>query len=198
VNLFATSTIVITGSFNINRKVPMHTSVLDFATLDAGLLVVRLVIGLLMAAHGAQKLFGWFGGHGLAGTAMYFESIGFRPGRLFAQLASITEFVSGLLIALGFLGPVGPALMLSVMIVAAVSVHWKNGLFAAANGIELSLFYATAAIGLALIGYGRYSLDSLLGLTSLYTPTWSLAALAVGILGGVGNLLARRRPVAAA
>jgi putative oxidoreductase len=175
----------------------MHTSVLNFATLDVGLLVVRLVVGLLMAAHGAQKLFGWFGGHGLAGTGVYFESIGFRPGRLFAQLAAVTEFVSGLLIALGFLGPVGPALMLSVMIVAAVSVHWKNGLFAASNGIELSLFYGTAAVGLALIGYGRYSLDALLGLQSLYTPTWALVALAIGIIGGIGNLLARR-PVAAA
>jgi putative oxidoreductase len=176
----------------------MQNSVLDLATLDAGLLIVRLVVGLLMAAHGAQKLFGWFGGHGLAGTGMYFESIGFHPGHLFAQLASITEFVSGLLIALGFLGPVGPALMLSVMIVAGVSVHWKNGLFAQSNGIELSLFYATIAVGLALIGYGRYSLDALLGLQSLYTPTWSITALAVGILGGIGNLLARRRPVATA
>jgi putative oxidoreductase len=175
----------------------MQTSLLDFSTLDAGLLVVRLVVGLLMAAHGSQKLFGWFGGHGIAGTGMYFESIGFRPGRLFAELAAVTELVSGLLVVLGFLGPVGPALMLSVMIVAAVSVHWKNGLFASANGIELSLFYATAAVGLALIGYGKYSLDAVLGLQSLYTPAWALAALAIGIVGGIGNLLARR-PVAAA
>jgi putative oxidoreductase len=175
----------------------MHSSVLDFATIGAGLLVVRLVIGLLMSAHGAQKLFGWFGGHGIAGTGMFFESIGFRPGHLFASLAATTELVSGVLVALGFLGPVGPALMLSVMIVAAGSVHWKNGLFAQANGIELALFYGTVAIGLALIGYGSYSLDALLGLQSLYTPTWALVALAIGTIGGVGHLLARR-PVAAA
>jgi putative oxidoreductase len=105
--------------------------------------------------------------------------------------------VSGLLVALGLLGPVGPALMLSVMIVAAVSVHWKNGLFATSNGIEVALFYGTAAVGLALIGFGRYSLDALLGLQSLYTPAWAFVALAIGIVGGVGNLLARR-PVAAA
>ncbi|HSU94588.1 MAG TPA: DoxX family protein, partial [Gemmatimonadaceae bacterium] len=150
-----------------------------------------------MAAHGSQKLFGWFGGHGIAGTGMYFESIGFRPGHLFARVASITEIVSGLLVALGLLGPVGPALMLSVMIVAAVSVHWKNGLFAMSNGIEVALFYGTVAIGLALTGFGRYSLDALLGLHSLYSPTWAFVALAIGILGGVGNLFARR-PVAAA
>ncbi|HSU93641.1 MAG TPA: DoxX family protein [Gemmatimonadaceae bacterium] len=175
----------------------MHTSLLDFATLSAGLLIVRLVVGLLMAAHGSQKLFGWFGGHGIAGTGMFFESIGFRPGRLFAPLAATTELVSGLLVALGLLGPVGPALMLSVMIVAAVSVHWKNGIFATSNGIEVALFYGTAAVGLALIGFGSYSLDALLGLQSLYTPTWAFVALAVGVLGGVGNLLARRPVVAA-
>jgi len=175
----------------------MTNSLLDLATLSAGLLVVRLVVGLLMAAHGSQKLLGWFGGYGIAGTGTYFESIGFRPGRLFATVAAATEVVSGLLVALGLLGPVGPALMLSVMIVAVVTVHWKNGLFAASNGIELALFYGTVAAGLALIGFGRYSLDALLGLTSLYTPTWALVALTVGILGGVGNLLARR-PVAAA
>jgi putative oxidoreductase len=174
----------------------MHTSILDLATLSVGLLVVRLVVGLLMAAHGSQKLLGWFGGHGLSGTSAFMEQIGFRPGRLFATLASVTEVVSGLLVALGFLGPVGPALMLSVMIVAAVSVHWKNGLFAMSNGIEVPLFYATAAAGLALIGFGSYSFDAMLGLTSLYTPAWAIIALAVGIAGGVGNLLARRPVVA--
>ena len=175
----------------------MHPSLLDFATLSAGLLVVRLVVGLFMAAHGSQKLFGWFGGHGIADTGMFFESIGFRPGRFFAPLAATTLLASGLLVALGLLGPVGPALMLSVMIVAAVSVHWKNGIFASSNGIEVALFYGTMAVGLALIGFGSYSLDALLGLQSLYTPTWAFVALAVGVLGGVGNLLARRPVVAA-
>jgi putative oxidoreductase len=175
----------------------MHTSLLDLATLSVGLLVVRLVVGFLMAAHGSQKLFGWFGGYGIAGTGQYLESIGFRPGRLFATVAAATELVSGVLVALGLLGPVGPALMLSVMIVAAVSVHLKNGLLVTSNGLEVPLFYGAAAIGFALIGFGSYSLDSLLGLQSLYTPAWALVALAIGILGGIGNLLARR-PVAAA
>ena len=176
----------------------MHTSLLDLATISAGLLVARLAVGLLMAAHGSQKLFGWFGGHGIAGTAGFFETIGFRPGRLFAIVASATEIVSGILVALGLLGPIGPALMLSVMIVAAVSVHWKNGLFAANGGIEVVLFYGAAAVALALTGFGSYSLDSLFGLQSLYTPAFALIVLAIGFLGGVANLLARRQPVVAA
>jgi putative oxidoreductase len=175
----------------------MHSTILDFATISAGLLVVRVVIGLLMAGHGTQKLLGWFGGHGIAGTGAFFETIGFRPGRFFAIVASATELISGVLVALGFLGPIGPALMLSVMIVAAVSVHWKNGLWAAAGGIEVALFYGTIAVALALIGFGSYSLDALLGLQSLYTPAFALSALAVGTIGGVGNLLARRPVVAA-
>jgi putative oxidoreductase len=176
----------------------MHTSILDIAGISAGLLVVRLVVGSLMAAHGSQKLLGWFGGHGIAGTSMFFEQLGFRPGRLFATVASVTEIVSGILVALGLFGPLGPALMLSVMIVAAVSVHWKNGLFAQSNGIELALSYGTVAVALALIGYGAYSLDAVLGLQMLYTPALALAALAIGVIGGVANLLARRPAVVAA
>lgn len=164
--------------------------------LGAGLLIARLVFGLLMIGHGSQKLFGWFGGHGIAGTAGFFDSIGFRPGRFFATLASGTEVLSGALIALGFFGPVGPALMISVMVVAAVSMHWKNGLFASVNGIEVPLLYAAAALALLLTGPGQFSLDALLGLGSLSTPTLQLGALAIGVVGGIGNLFARR-PVAA-
>src|SRR5258705_8492277 len=98
--------------------------------MNYGLLVLRLVLGLLMAAPGSQKLFGWFGGHGLAAVSGMFESMGLRPGRLLAAAAALSEFGGGLLIALGFLGPVGPAIVLAVMIVAAISVHWRNGLFA--------------------------------------------------------------------
>lgn len=169
----------------------------DVTAVSIGLLIARLVLGLLMAGHGAQKLFGWFGGYGLAGTGGFFESIGFRPGRLFAAGAGLTEVVSGLLVALGFLGPIGPALMVSVMIVAAVSVHWKNGLFATGNGIELPLLYATGALALALTGPGRYSLDALTSLGSLWTPAFVGVAIAVGVVGGIANLVARRPAVAA-
>ncbi|HEY9429661.1 MAG TPA: DoxX family protein [Gemmatimonadaceae bacterium] len=163
-------------------------------TLSIGLLIARIVVGLLIAAHGSQKLFGWFGGHGLQATGELFGQLGFQPGGLFATAAATGEFVSGLLIAFGFLGPIGPAIMLAVMVVAAMSVHWPNGLFATNNGIELPLLYSTAAIGLALTGYGRYSLDSLFGFTPLWTPTIIWIALVLGVVGGVLNLLLRARP----
>ena len=165
--------------------------------MDSGILALRLVLGLLMAAHGAQKLFGWFGGHGLAGTGGFFESLGFRPGRLFASAAGISEFGGGLLVTLGLFGPVGPALMLSVMIVAAVSVHAPNGLFAMSNGIEVPLLYGVGALALALAGPGLFSLDALLGLTPLWTSTVKWAVLIAGILGGIANLALRRKPAPA-
>jgi putative oxidoreductase len=165
--------------------------------MDFGILIARLVLGLLMAAHGAQKLLGWFGGHGIAGTAGFFEGLGFRPGKLFAVLASSTELASGLLVALGLLGPLGPAAMLAVMVVAAGSVHWKNGVFAMSNGIEVPLLYATGAAALALTGPGAYSLDGLLGLSAVSTPAMASGALALGLVGGAVNL-ALRRPTAPA
>jgi len=158
--------------------------------MDLGLLLARMVFGLLMAAHGAQKAFGWFGGYGLAGTAGFFEQLGFRPGRLFAGAAAGTEIAAGLLVAFGLLGPLGPAMIVSVMIVAAATVHWANGLFATNNGIELPLLYGVAALTLALSGPGAFSLDAFLGLTWSEPVIWT--ALALGVLGGFGNLAVRK------
>ena len=161
--------------------------------MDTGLLVARVVLGLLMAAHGAQKLLGWFGGYGLDGTAAFLEQLGFRPGRPFATAAALTEVLGGLLVAAGLFGPVGPALVLSVMIVAAISVHWQHGLFAIKNGIEVPLLYATGAAALALTGPGRYSADAVLGISSQWTPTLAWAALAIAVAGAALNLAARNR-----
>lgn len=169
----------------------------DVLTISTGLLVGRMVLGALMMGHGAQKLFGWFGGHGLRGTAGFFEGLGFRPGRLFATVASTTELLSGLLLLLGLFTPVAAALMVSVMIVAAGSVHWKGGVFAATNGIEVPLLYGAGAVALGLTGAGRFSLDSALGLGAMWTAGGTLLVLGVGILGGLVNLAARRPAPAA-
>jgi putative oxidoreductase len=166
--------------------------------MDTGLLLLRLVFGGLMAAHGAQKLFGWFGGYGLSGTGGFFEGLGFRPGRLFAALAGATEVTGGVLLALGLLGPVGGALVVSVMVVAALSVHWQHGVFATSNGIEVPLLYGVAAVALALAGPGGYSLDALLGLDALWTSEINWAILTAGVLGGVANLAIRRQAEAVA
>jgi putative oxidoreductase len=163
-----------------------------------GLILVRLVFGPLMALHGVQKLFGWFGGYGLDGTGGYFEQLGFRPGRLFALAAGAAELVSGALVTLGLLGPVGPALMLLVMLVAMVTAHAGHGLFAATNGIELPLLYAGAAATLVLIGPGAYALDNVIGVSSYWTPEVRVAALGIGIFAALANLALRRRAVATA
>lgn len=175
----------------------MQTFAPDVTTLGLGLVIARLVVGLWMAAHGSQKLFGWFGGYGLAGTGGFMESLGFRPGRLFAGLAGSAELSGGALTALGLLGPVGPALMISVMVVAVGSVHLGKGLFAATNGVEVPVLYVAAAVALGLLGHGPYSLDAAFGLARLWTPALSVALLGLGFLGGLGNL-ALRHPARAA
>ena len=162
--------------------------------VSIGLLIGRVVVGLLMAGHGTQKLLGWFGGYGLQKTGDFFTQLGFRPGRAFAAAASLSEIAGGLLIALGLLGPIGPALMVSVMIVAAATVHWGKGLFATTNGIELPLLYAAAGVALALTGPGPYSLDASLGIASVWTPATTVIVLVLGIAGAFANLALRARP----
>jgi len=162
--------------------------------VNIGLLFVRVAVGLMMAAHGTQKLFGWFGGYGLQKTGEFFAQLGFRPGRAFAAAASLAEVTSGLLLTLGLCGPIGPALMVSVMIVAAVTVHWGHGFFATTNGIELPLLYSVAAIGLALTGFGPYSLDAVLGLEGAWTTATTWIVLGLGVVGAFANLALRARP----
>jgi putative oxidoreductase len=159
--------------------------------LSFGLLIGRLALGLAIAAHGAQKLFASFGGHGLDGTGGYFESMGSRPGRLMATAAGLAEFGGGLLTALGLFFPLGPALIVAVMI-AAMSQHASNGFFATENGVEVPLLYLAGGLVLAVTGPGPYSLDDALGLERLHTPEVVTGVLAVAVLGGLAALALRR------
>lgn len=127
---------------------------------NLGLLLIRLVFGLTFAAHGTQKLFGWFGGHGLNGTAGWLESIGMKPGKLNALVAGLGELVGGLLLALGFGLPVAAFLITAAMLVAIIKVHSKS-YWATAGGFEYNLAIIAVAIGMALVGPGAYSLQNL-------------------------------------
>ena len=161
--------------------------------MDSGLLFARLVFGTLMAIRGSQKLFGWFGGYGISGTGGFFESLGFRPGGLFAIAAGMAEFGGGVFLAIGLREPAAAAAIVSVMIVAMITVHWRNGLLASTNGVEMPLLYLAAATCLALTGPGVYSVDAVLGLTTWWTPELTGILLAIGIAGGFANLALRRR-----
>jgi len=124
-----------------------------------GLLIIRAVFGLIFVGHGAQKLFGWFGGYGLKGTGGWLESIGIKPGVLAAFVVGLFEVVGGLLFVLGLWLPVAAALIVILMLGAIISVHAKNGFWVTQNGIEYNVMIIAVAIGLALIGAGDYSIN---------------------------------------
>ena len=130
--------------------------------INIGLLIIRLVVGLLFVGHGAQKLFGWFGGHGLKGTGGWFESIGMKPGVKIALLAGLAELIGGILFVLGFLTPLAGIIIAGTMVMAIVKVHGPNGLWATDNGYEYNLTLLIVAIGVALTGPGQYALDAFL------------------------------------
>jgi putative oxidoreductase len=159
--------------------------------MNLGLLILRLVVGLLFVGHGAQKLFGIWGGHGLAGTAGFFDSLGLKPGHVHARAAGALEFGGGTLLALGLLTPVGTAAVIAVMVAAVISVHFKNGLWSTEGGYEYTLVLAAAAFALAAAGPGAWSLDHALGL-SMSSVLWAIGAVAVGTASGVGAVLSGR------
>lgn len=127
-----------------------------------GLTVLRVVIGLTFMAHGAQKLFGWFGGGGLAGVGQWMESIGLAPGYLMALLAGSAEFFGGLALVIGLLVRPAAVALIVVALVAIVSVHWVNGFFMSNNGYEYALALLVACVALLLEGAGKLSLDEVL------------------------------------
>ena len=127
-----------------------------------GLLIIRAILGLTLAAHGSQKLFGWFGGYGIKGTGGWFESIGVKPGALFAFLAGAGELFSGIGIAVGFLTPVSAAVMVLVMLVAIATVHLKKGFWGTNGGFEFNLLIIAAAVAIGLAGPGAWSVDAVI------------------------------------
>jgi putative oxidoreductase len=159
---------------------------------DMALLGARLAIGGAMAAHGAQKAFGWFGGPGPEKAAQMMHGLGFRPGERYAPLASWNEMAAGSLIVLGLGGPAGPAMLISGMVVAATSVHAKNGFFSQQNGIEVPFIYSAAALAFAATDFGAFSMDAIVGTRGpLRHPLVTVAALAAGLTGALYVLNAR-------
>ena len=157
-----------------------------------GVLIVRLVVGGLLAGHGAQKLFGWFGGAGLEGTAGWMESMRLRPGTAWARLAGGSELGGGLLTALGFLNPLGPIAAMGAMSMAWAKVHLGNPVWSTKGGAELPLTNIAVLSALTVAGPGRLSLDSLFGIR--VPRIVGLAAL-IGMLGSV--YVAARREIEA-
>jgi putative oxidoreductase len=160
--------------------------------MNIGIFLLRLAVGLTLSVHGSQMLFGWFGGPGLKSTGQFFEErLGFRPGRRHAFLAGLAEAGGGLLLALGFLMPVGAAAAISVMVVAVFSVHIQKGFFVNNGGYEYNLVLAVASLALAFTGSGSISIDALLNYRESGTQ-WGLASLLAGVLAGVISLAQRK------
>jgi putative oxidoreductase len=152
-------------------------------TLDIGLLVLRVGVGLTFAAHGAQKAFGWWSGPGIAAWRSGMERMNMHPARLWATVSIAAELGGGLLFALGLLTPIAAAVLIAQSIVIIELVHWRNGFFSQKQGFEFPLVLAAGVLATALAGAGRLSLDSALG----FVPSDSvrIAAVVLGIAGAV-------------
>jgi putative oxidoreductase len=162
---------------------------------DLGLLILRLVLGVTLALHGFNK---FFGGGRIPGTARWFESIGMKPGKVHATVAAITEVSAGLGLAAGLLTPIPAAGFVSLMLVAAWTVHRPNGFFIVKEGWEYNLVLAVSAVAVATIGPGKLSLDYLIFGKNLWLHGWAglLLSVALGLAGAIGQLLIFYRPPA--
>ncbi|MFJ7264615.1 DoxX family protein [Streptomyces globosus] len=157
---------------------------------DAGLLLLRLVLGLTIAAHGTQKLFGWFGGGGISGTGKFFTSVGYPAGDAMAVVAGLTETLGGLGLALGVLTPLAGAAVTGTMI-NAIAVHGTESFFATNGGMEYELLLTAAAAALTLTGPGRHAVDRFVPFLRAHRLTHGAAALAVGVAAAAVTLLVR-------
>ena len=183
-----------TGSGVEGRDPARPGTTKDGTGMDVGMLILRLVVGLTMSAHGAQKLFGWFGGPGFAGTARFLEQMGFRPGELHSALSGGAELGGGLLLALGLLTPLGAAAVTGAMVAAIATVTWQNGFISAKGGWEYSLVLIASALAITFVGPGRFSLDRALG-WALWGKRWGVGAAALAVVTAAGVVSLRHQPV---
>lgn len=156
---------------------------------NLAVLILRAVLGGLLAGHGAQKLFGHFNGPGLEGTSGFMEMLGLRPGRPWAVLAGLSEFGGGVLTVLGLLNPLGPLGVIAAMSMATTKAHWDKPIWAQEGGAELPVTNITAAMAVILNGPGRYSLDRALGirLPRWLTPLGLVIILLTVLYAGIGG-----------
>jgi len=166
--------------------------------MSYGLLLLRVVLGMTLAAHGAQKLFGSFGGAGLRGTASSFAALGYRASLVTAVAAAAAELGGGLLLAGGLLTPLGSLAIAVVMLNAIATVHWRNGFWAVNGGYEYNLLIYAAVLAIAATGPGRFSFDALIGWADDISGLWwglgvlgtsvliSAATVTLGAAGSVG------------
>ena len=152
--------------------------------MNVALLALRVIVGGLFAGHGSQKLFGWFGGHGVSGTASFFETLELSPARPLVLLAGAAELLGGVLLAVGLFIPVAGLLLVGVMVTAIAAAHWKNGLWVTNGGFEYPLVLAAVAFAVAALGPGSISLDHAFGI-HWSGIRWAIAASLAGGLGGL-------------
>jgi putative oxidoreductase len=157
--------------------------------MKIGRLLLRLSVGGFFIGHGTQKLFGWFGGYGLDGTAQFFEQLGLRPGRRHATAAGLAEAGGGALLVAGLATPAAASVLTATMLTAISRVHLKSGPWATNGGYEYNVVLIAAVLALAEVGPGELSLDAALG-RERKGPLWALAALVAGVIGAVGAHLA--------
>lgn len=160
-------------------------------TMSIALLILRLVVGLTLAAHGAQKLFGWFGGAGFFKTMQGMHKQGFKPSWLWTSLVILGEVGGGLSLATGFLTPLGAAGAAGAMFMAIVKAHWKQGFWNRDRGLEFPLQLLAASVAIGLAGPGNYALDALLRIALPETLLFGVLAIAALLVDIIGLLISR-------
>jgi putative oxidoreductase len=161
---------------------------------NIGLLILRVTLGLVMAGHGAQKLFGWWGGEGIAGFGGWLESMGMRPARAWAVLAALIEFVGGLAVAVGLVTPIAALLLAGTLLVAILLAHLPNGFWNASGGYEYPLVLVASLVAISLTGPGFYSIDDVFGITFPEPVTWLIVAVIAAVGGAAAFARSQMRP----